>query len=223
MPVSLVLTADTHVHRARDPPALWPPSTTPRTSSCTRATGSASTCSTSSRPAQRLVAVRQQRPRTVPRAPAGGRDRRDRGLRFAVVHETGDAKGREPRCAARFPDADVLVFGQPHPLGHDRADRSPAAEPRLAHRPPSAAARHVRHGGRRGRRAAHVVFHPVPRRTTSPALPDGAVAVLACPVCGDRLAVAADGSALRCAAGHSFDRARRATCAAALGSPGAVG
>jgi 23S rRNA (guanine745-N1)-methyltransferase len=43
----------------------------------------------------------------------------------------------------------------------------------------------------------------------SPALPDGAVAVLACPVCGDRLAVAADGSALRCAAGHSFDRARQ--------------
>ena len=40
-------------------------------------------------------------------------------------------------------------------------------------------------------------------------LPDGAVALLACPVCGDRLAVAPDGSALRCAAGHSFDRARQ--------------
>jgi putative phosphoesterase len=36
------------------------------------------------------------------------------GLRFAVVHETGDAKGRELRCAARFPDADVLVFGHSH-------------------------------------------------------------------------------------------------------------
>jgi uncharacterized protein len=36
------------------------------------------------------------------------------GLRFAVVHETGDAKGREQRCAARFPDADVLVFGHSH-------------------------------------------------------------------------------------------------------------
>ncbi|CAA9251704.1 MAG: Phosphoesterase [uncultured Blastococcus sp.] len=36
------------------------------------------------------------------------------GVRFAVVHETGDAKGREPRCAARFPDADVLVFGHSH-------------------------------------------------------------------------------------------------------------
>jgi uncharacterized protein len=36
------------------------------------------------------------------------------GLRFAVVHETGDAKGREERCAARFPDVDVLVFGHSH-------------------------------------------------------------------------------------------------------------
>jgi len=36
------------------------------------------------------------------------------GLRFAVVHETGDRKGREERCAARFPDADVLVFGHSH-------------------------------------------------------------------------------------------------------------
>ena len=36
------------------------------------------------------------------------------GLRLAVVHETGDRKGREERCAARFPDADVLVFGHSH-------------------------------------------------------------------------------------------------------------
>ncbi len=36
------------------------------------------------------------------------------GVRFAVIHETGDAKGREIRCAARFPDADVLVFGHSH-------------------------------------------------------------------------------------------------------------
>jgi putative phosphoesterase len=36
------------------------------------------------------------------------------GIRFAVVHETGDAKGRELRCAARFPDTDVLVFGHSH-------------------------------------------------------------------------------------------------------------
>jgi putative phosphoesterase len=36
------------------------------------------------------------------------------GLRLAVVHETGAATGRERRCAERFPDADVLVFGHSH-------------------------------------------------------------------------------------------------------------
>ncbi|NXY93275.1 metallophosphoesterase [Streptomyces sp. BR123] len=36
------------------------------------------------------------------------------GLRFGVVHETGAAAGRERRCAERFPDLDVLVFGHSH-------------------------------------------------------------------------------------------------------------
>lgn len=36
------------------------------------------------------------------------------GVRFAVVHETGPAKGREERCARRFPETDVLVFGHSH-------------------------------------------------------------------------------------------------------------
>jgi putative phosphoesterase len=36
------------------------------------------------------------------------------GLRLGVVHETGPTKGREARCAARFPDLDVLVFGHSH-------------------------------------------------------------------------------------------------------------
>ncbi len=36
------------------------------------------------------------------------------GVRLAVVHETGDKKGREERCAALFPDVDVLVFGHSH-------------------------------------------------------------------------------------------------------------
>ena len=34
--------------------------------------------------------------------------------RFAVVHETGPARGREQRCAAQFPDTDVVVFGHSH-------------------------------------------------------------------------------------------------------------
>jgi putative phosphoesterase len=36
------------------------------------------------------------------------------GLRLAVIHETGQSAGREERCAARFPDTDVLVFGHSH-------------------------------------------------------------------------------------------------------------
>jgi 23S rRNA (guanine745-N1)-methyltransferase len=42
---------------------------------------------------------------------------------------------------------------------------------------------------------------------TLPPLPDAAVAVLACPVCGESFSV--DPAGLRCAAGHSFDRARQ--------------
>ena len=36
------------------------------------------------------------------------------GVRFAAVHETGQAKGRETRADAAFPDVDVLVFGHSH-------------------------------------------------------------------------------------------------------------
>ncbi|GAB7006990.1 YfcE family phosphodiesterase [Nocardioides sp. AN3] len=36
------------------------------------------------------------------------------GIRMGVIHETGPTKGREERCAARFPDVDVLVFGHSH-------------------------------------------------------------------------------------------------------------
>jgi putative phosphoesterase len=36
------------------------------------------------------------------------------GVRFAVVHETGAAAGRERRCAREYPDVDVLVFGHSH-------------------------------------------------------------------------------------------------------------
>jgi predicted phosphodiesterase len=32
----------------------------------------------------------------------------------AVVHETGPGIGRERRCADRFGDADLLVFGHSH-------------------------------------------------------------------------------------------------------------
>jgi putative phosphoesterase len=117
VPVSLVVTSDTHVpKRARDlPHSLW------------TAIGSADVVvhagdwvdvallDAIEARARSLLAVygnndhgplRQRLPE-VARAEIGG-------LRVAVVHETGDAKGREARCAARFPDADLLVFGHSH-------------------------------------------------------------------------------------------------------------
>jgi putative phosphoesterase len=36
------------------------------------------------------------------------------GVAFAVVHDSGQATGREARMDARFPKADVLVFGHSH-------------------------------------------------------------------------------------------------------------
>lgn len=36
------------------------------------------------------------------------------GIRFAVVHQTGNAAGREARCDTAFPETDVLVFGHSH-------------------------------------------------------------------------------------------------------------
>jgi hypothetical protein len=36
------------------------------------------------------------------------------GLEVAVVHETGQAKGREERCERAYPDVDLLVFGHSH-------------------------------------------------------------------------------------------------------------
>jgi putative phosphoesterase len=36
------------------------------------------------------------------------------GVRIGVVHETGQAAGRERRCENAYPDLDVLVFGHSH-------------------------------------------------------------------------------------------------------------
>ncbi len=44
------------------------------------------------------------------------------GLRFAVVHETGQKLGREARMAGLYPDVDVLVFGHSHIPWDTRAD-----------------------------------------------------------------------------------------------------
>jgi len=47
------------------------------------------------------------------------------GVRLAVVHETGPAAGRERRCAARFPDQDVVVFGHSHIPWDSQAPEGP--------------------------------------------------------------------------------------------------
>jgi putative phosphoesterase len=113
----VLLTADTHVpKRARDlPAALW------------RAIEDAdvvvhagdwvdvSLLDELQARAARLVGVygNNDGPPLRARLPEVARVELD-GLRMAVVHETGPANGRERRCAERFPDTDVLVFGHSH-------------------------------------------------------------------------------------------------------------
>jgi putative phosphoesterase len=36
------------------------------------------------------------------------------GVRVAMIHDSGPAKGREGRMRRRFPDADLVVFGHSH-------------------------------------------------------------------------------------------------------------
>jgi uncharacterized protein len=117
VPVSLVLTSDTHVpHRSRDLPSpLW---AAIREADVVLHAGDwvdVALLDELEGRARRLVGVfgnndhgvlRERLPE-VARVELGG-------VRFAVVHETGEAKGREQRCAARFPDVDVLVFGHSH-------------------------------------------------------------------------------------------------------------
>jgi uncharacterized protein len=52
------------------------------------------------------------------------------GVRFAMTHETGAARGRERRMALQFPDADVLVFGHSH-IPWDTVAGEGTANPRL--------------------------------------------------------------------------------------------
>jgi len=112
-----VLTADTHVpKRARDlPDPLW------------RAIDEAdvvvhagdwvdvSLLDRLERRAARLIGVfgNNDGPALRARLPEVARVELD-GVRLAVVHETGAAAGRQARCARRFPDVDVLVFGHSH-------------------------------------------------------------------------------------------------------------
>lgn len=117
MPLSLVFTADTHVpRRARElPRALWAAIDAADVVVHAGDWVDVALLDAVEQRAARLVAVHgnndhgplRERLPEVARAEIAG-------VRFAVVHETGQAAGREARCAARFPDADVLVFGHSH-------------------------------------------------------------------------------------------------------------
>ena len=112
-----MLTSDTHVpHRSRDlPHALWAAIETADVVLHAGDCVDVALLDEVERRARRLIGVcgnndhgplRDRLPE-VARTEIGG-------IRFAVVHETGDKKGREARCADRFPDTDVLVFGHSH-------------------------------------------------------------------------------------------------------------
>lgn len=65
--------------------------------------------------ASRLIGVwgNNDGPELRTRLPEVARETID-GIRFAVVHETGPATGRDARCDVTYPDAEVLVFGHSH-------------------------------------------------------------------------------------------------------------
>jgi putative phosphoesterase len=115
--VRLLLIADTHVpKRARDlPPQVW--DEVARADVVVHAGDwvSVHLLDTLEARAQRLVGVygNNDGPALRARLPEVARAELG-GVRFAVVHETGAAAGRERRCAAAYPDVDVLVFGHSH-------------------------------------------------------------------------------------------------------------
>ena len=116
----LVLTADTHVPaRAKDlPPDLW--AAIDDADVVVHAgdwvdVALLDVIEARLAPAQRLLAVHGNNdgPALRARLPEVARAELA-GVRVAVVHETGAATGRERRCAAAYPDDDVLVFGHSH-------------------------------------------------------------------------------------------------------------
>lgn len=117
MSVSVVLTADTHLpKRARDlPDPLWQQIEAADVVVHAGDWVDVTLLDELERRSRRLVGVYGNNDHGVlrDRLPEVARVELD-GVRFAVVHETGDAKGREQRCAAAFPDVDVLVFGHSH-------------------------------------------------------------------------------------------------------------
>jgi putative phosphoesterase len=115
--VRLLLLADTHLpRRARDlPPEVW--QEVERTDLVVHAGDwvDEATLDRLTASSRRLVGVwgNNDGPALRSRLPEVARLDLE-GLRVAVVHETGQAKGREQRMAAAFPDTDLLIFGHSH-------------------------------------------------------------------------------------------------------------
>ena len=113
----LVVTADTHVpKRARDLPAsLWAAIEAADLVVHAGDWVDVALLDEMQRRSARLVGVygNNDGPPLRARLPEVARFEVD-GLRCAVVHETGPATGREKRCAAAYPDVDVLFFGHSH-------------------------------------------------------------------------------------------------------------
>jgi putative phosphoesterase len=112
-----VLTSDTHVPtRAQDlPDKLWQAIDTADVVVHAGDWMAESLLDAVEARATRLIAVygNNDGPAMRTRLPEVARADLD-GVALAVVHETGPATGRERRCATRFPDCDLLVFGHSH-------------------------------------------------------------------------------------------------------------
>lgn len=117
VPVLLVLTSDTHVpQRSRDVPhSLWAAIEAADVVVHAGDWVDVALLDQFEQRSRRLVAVHGNNDHGPlrERLPVVARVEIE-GIRLAVVHETGDRAGREARCAARFPDTDVLVFGHSH-------------------------------------------------------------------------------------------------------------
>ena len=167
--LSLLLTADTHVpKRARDlPPALWAAIEAADVVVHAGDWVDVALLDRLAERSRRLLAVHGNNDhgplRT--RLPEVARAELE-GLRVAVVHETGDAKGRETRCAARFPDSDLLVFGHSH-IPWDTTTPgglrllNPGSPTDRRRQPYGTFVTAVVDDGR----LCDVIFHPVPPRT----------------------------------------------------------
>jgi putative phosphoesterase len=114
---SLLVLADTHVpKRARDlPAAVWQAIDEAEVVIHAGDWVDITLLDALEQRAKRLVGVRGNNdgPEFTGRLPLVARAEID-GLRLGVVHETGDAKGRERRCDEEYDDLDVLVFGHSH-------------------------------------------------------------------------------------------------------------